>query len=69
MLSLPLPEVRNVLGHYIEVETETRTKYVIGTLASVTLDGFDVARDDGVVVHLSWKEVKAALVDIKKYAG
>lgn len=69
LLSLPLPDVKNVLGHHIEVETKARTKYVVGTLESVRLDGFDVSRDDGVVVHLFWEDVKGALVEVTKRAG
>lgn len=65
LLSLPLPEVRHVLGHHVEVETKARTKYVVGALSSVTLDGFRIERDDGMVVHLTWEEVKVALVEVE----
>ena len=72
LLSLPLPEAKKVLGHRVEVEVEmwARTKYVVGTLALVTVDGLIVvASDDGLVVRLAWNEVKAAFVDVEKDAG
>ena len=71
LLSLPLPEIKNVLGHRVEVEVEmwARTKYVVGTLALVTVDGVIVVAHDGLVVRLAWKEVKAALVELEKDAG